>query len=94
MNGAIVYQIHVCIAESTRKILLPGAIPTLNLPQKSFETQSKPRRKTERTETTKELATTSRATASRVYKHLADFKRKVTAVKLSGWSRKEREHGF
>ena len=44
----IVHQMNVCIADSTRKVLLPGAIPTLNLSEKSFETQSKPRRKIER----------------------------------------------
>ena len=32
----------VLIADATRKRLLPGAIPTLNLPQKSFETETKP----------------------------------------------------
>ena len=37
--------------DATRKRLLPGAIPTLNLPQKSFETETKPRRPLKRHET-------------------------------------------
>ena len=75
--------------------MLPGAIPTLNLPQKSFETETKPRRPLKRHETDEgsPAASTSKE-SSRVYKHLDDFKRRVTAVKLTGWSRKEHEQKF
>ena len=53
--------------------LLPGAIPTLNLPQKSFETETKPRRPLKRHETDEgsPAASTSKE-SSRVYKHLDD----------------------
>ena len=50
MNGSLFIDI-VCIADATRKKLLPGAIPTLNLPQKTFETETKPRREIVRLET-------------------------------------------
>ena len=75
--------------------MLPGAIPTLNLPQKSFETETKPRRPLKRHETDEgsPAASTSKE-SSRVYKHLDDFKRRVTAVKLTGWSRKEHEQVY
>ena len=53
--------------------LLPGAIPTLNLHQKSFETETKPRRPLKRHETDEgsPAASTSKE-SSRVYKHLDD----------------------
>ena len=59
--------------DATRKRLLPGAIPTLNLPQKSFETETKPRRPLKRHETDEgsPAASTSKE-SSRVYKHLDD----------------------
>ena len=85
----------VLITDATRKRLLPGAIPTLNLPPKSFETETKPRRPPKRHETHQEspAASTSKE-SSRVYKHLDDFKRRVAAVKLTNWSRKEHEQKF
>ena len=48
-------------------------IPTLNLPQKSFETETKPRRPLKRHETDEgsPAASTSKE-SSRVYKHLND----------------------
>ena len=81
--------------DATRKRLLPGAIPTLNLPQKSFETETKPRRplKRHKPDEGSPAASTSKE-SSRVYKHLDDFKHRVTAVKLTGWSRKEHEQKF
>ena len=70
--------------------MLPGTIQTLNLPQKSFETETKPRRPLKRHETHQEspAASTSKE-SSRVYKHLDDFKPRVVAVKLTNCSRKE-----
>ena len=75
------------------KKLLPEAIPTLNLPQKSFQTETKPRREVVRLETDTDSASTSKQ-SSKVYHHLDEFKRKIAAVKLSGWSRKECEQHF
>ena len=70
--------------------MLPGAIQTLNLPQKSFETETKPRRPLKRHETHQEsLAASTSKESSRVYKHLDDFKPRVAAVKLTNCSRKE-----
>ena len=92
MNGSL-FSDNVCIADATRKKLLPGAIPTLNLPQKTFETETKPRREIVRLETDAGCSSTSKQ-SSKVYQHLNEFKRKVAAVKLSGWSRKEYEQHF
>ena len=92
MNGSVFSDI-VCIADATRKKLLPGAIPTLNLPQKTFETETKPRREIVRLETDAGCSSTSKQ-SSKVYQHLNEFKRKVAAVKLSGWSKKEYEQHF
>ena len=92
MNGSLFTDL-VCIADATRKKLLPGAIPTLNLPQKTFETETKPRREIVRLETDAGCPSTSKQ-SSKVYQHLNEFKRKVAAVKLSGWSRREYEQHF
>ena len=92
MNGSLFTDI-VCIADATRKKLLPGAIPTLNLPQKTFETETKPRREIVRLETDAGCPSTSKQ-SSKVYQHLNEFKHKVAAVKLSGWSKKEYEQHF
>ena len=93
MNGSLFTDI-VCIADATRKKLLPGAIPTLNLPQKTFETETKPRRELVRLETNVDSPSTSKQSSVKVYQHLNEFKRKVATVKLSGWSRKEYEQHF
>ena len=93
MNGSLFTDI-VCIADATRKKLLPGAIPTLNLPQKTFETETKPRRELVRLETKVDSPSTSKQSSVKVYQHLNEFKRKVATVKLSGWSRKEYEQHF
>ena len=76
--------------------MIPGAIPSLNLPKKSFQSESASRRKLEcHTESSAASSTSETETVSnRVYKHLDDFKRKVSKVKLSGWSRNEREQDF
>ena len=92
MNGSLFTDI-VCIADATHKKLLPGAIPTLNLPQRTFETETKPRREIVRLETDVGCSSTSKQ-SSKVYQHLNEFKRKVAVVKLSGWSRKEYEQHF
>ena len=45
MNDSLFYTVimlFVLITDATRKRLLPEAIPTLKLPQKSFETKTKP----------------------------------------------------
>ena len=45
MNDSLFYTVimlFVLITDATRKKLLPEAIPTLKLPQKSFETKTKP----------------------------------------------------
>ena len=93
MNGSLFIDI-VCIADATRKKLLPGSIPTLNLPQKTFETETKPRRELLRLETNVDSPSTSKESSIKVYQHLNEFKRKVATVKLSGWSRKEYEQHF
>ena len=36
-----IIMLFVLITDATRKTLLPGVIPTLNLPPKSFETETK-----------------------------------------------------
>ena len=88
-------SLFVLFTDATRKRLLPGAIPTLNLSQKSFEKETKPRRPLKRHETYEgsPAASTSKE-SSRVHKHLDDFKRRVAAIKLNGWLRKEYEQRF
>ena len=92
INGYLFIDI-VCIADTTRKKLLPEAIPTLNLPQKSFQTETKHRREVVRLETDMGSASPSKQ-SSKVFHHLDEFKRKIATVKLSGWSRKEYEQHF
>ncbi len=70
--------------DSTRKRLIPGAIPTLNLPKKKFDAEPQPRWEIQR----QEMPTKK----TRVYKHLDEFKRAIARTKLSSWSRKETEH--
>ena len=90
-------MLFVLITDATCKRLLPEAIPTLNLPQKSCDTETKPRKPLKCHETDEGLQAATPSTSnesSRVYKHLDDFKRTVAAVKLTGWLRKEHEQKF
>ena len=81
----------------SRKRLLPGSIPTLNLPKKSFESEpSTSRRVLERHATDEEESTSTltRPQSSIVYKNLDDFKKKVDKLKLVGWSRTSAENHY
>ena len=75
----------VLITDATCKRLLTGAILTLNLAQKSFETGTKPRRppKCHKTGKGSSGASTSKE-SSQVYKHLNGFKHSDAAVNLTG----------
>ena len=71
---------------STRKRLLPNAVPTLNLTTKTIQSNPvavTPRRQLERGEPS--LASTSQENETMTYKDLDNFIAKIKNLKLEGW---------
>lgn len=70
------------VLASTRKRLVPGAVPTLNLPVKSIPTSTTTaRRELVRHELDKPI----------VYHNLDNFKKRVLSLKMKGWLKTENE---
>ena len=90
-----IIMLFVLITDATRKRLLPGAIMALNLSQKSFETETEPRKPFKHHETDEGSSGASTGKEySPVYKRLYDFKRNVAALKLTGCLKIEDEQKF
>ena len=73
-------SLFVLFTDATRKRLLPGAIPTLNLPPKSFETETKPRRPLKRHETYEEWSMFCLSGSAKIsWKNILDVREKEVA---------------
>lgn len=67
----------------------------MHLPRKTFEGDAKSRRVIERHESGETSGSAETSIVNRfLYKHLDDFKHKISSLKLTGWSRKEREEDY
>ena len=86
-----------CSPDVSRKRLLPGSIPTLNLPKKSFERdpeETSSLRKSPKRQHSSGESSSSSTQSTIVYKNLDDFKAKVEKLKMVGWSRKVGENDY